>query len=311
MREKDETGTSAAAGSIKGSAVVHAVKALRTPSPRYRAAALQITVALLVVVSLASAQGPSISYEIAAQEAQWLHRTARIQVPELLDLAGDFGGYAGALREVTDPLGPGPDQLAGGVHTALFGALEPGAAASVEAFWRGSVGRKILWLRHGAATSTGHRGLPRSAREVAARTERDDPAARFALVSEIDALSLNTETTLAVADRLFQLIDAAAARITAAVGKEGEWAHSASEIRDHLRGPYRDQLRLEFLHRLRRLDVAELQALHAYARSAEGQAYFQARRAALEAGADAIVDAALPRAQELLDAELREAPIER
>ncbi|MEM8993449.1 MAG: hypothetical protein AAGF23_01530, partial [Acidobacteriota bacterium] len=178
------------------------------------------------------------------------------------------------------------------------------------AFWESPAGQKILWLRQEAASRSGRRGVARSAREIAARTARDDPE-RYARVLALDAASLETESTLSVGVALFMLIDDVALRIGSALGEDVEWAQSPSEIQDEFRGPYREQLQRELVYLTSRLTLDELDALLAYAQSPEGRAYFEARRAALTAAAEVIVDTLLPRVHASLDEGLREIEAER
>ncbi|MEM1180808.1 MAG: hypothetical protein AAGM22_20860 [Acidobacteriota bacterium] len=276
---------------------------------------LAVCVALLSVVAAPTPAGAQssdrpIADELIAREAAWLHGLARQQLPELLDMAGDFGGYGGVLFEVVEQIEPPPSELEGILRSTLFPSLDPAVAGAVAEFWGSQTGRKILWLRQEATTQSGRRGLARSVNDVAARIARDNPD-RYADVTAIDAASIETETTLAVTARLFQFVDAAANRIQGDLGDEAEWAQSPAEIRDHFRGPFREQLVREFVYRTSRLSAVEIADLHAFAHSDEGRAYFEARRAALEAGAAAIVDTLLPRAHGRLDGELREYARER
>ncbi|MEO1366783.1 MAG: hypothetical protein AAFX50_06370 [Acidobacteriota bacterium] len=259
----------------------------------------------------APAAAPASTVDVlTAREAEWLHGTARTLLHELIELSGDFDGYGGALWEVTDPVEPPPAELRSILRTELTAALDPAAAAAGIAFWESPVGQKILWLRREAASRSGRRGLARSAREIAERTARDDPE-RYAKVLAIDAASLDTESTLSVGAALFLLIDDVALRIESAIGEEVEWAQEPSEILDEFRGPYREGLQRELVYLTSRLSFDELDALLAYAQSPAGRAYFEARRAALTAAAEVIVDTLLPRVHASLDEELRQVEAER
>lgn len=262
-----------------------------------------VALATLLLPASLHAQS-SIPDQLVEREASHLHAEATELFPQLLELAGDFGGYGGVAWELSEHLEPSAEALRGPVREALSPGL---ATAEARAFWSSATGERLLWLRREAASRSGVRGLARSAREIADRTSTE----RLELLQAIDRAMLETQGAVQVGETLLDLVYAVADRVSAATGEEAEWAESPDEIRAFLRGQHRALEFRALVYLTSRLEEVELREMLDFAISDAGRSYFEARRAARLAAAGAIVEAMLPRLDERLDDELREYESER
>ena len=269
----------------------------------FKAPALAITLTLAVplaapIAAQSSPQPVTDTFsELVEREAESLHTEASQLFQELLEQAGDFGGYGGGAWEEAEHLQPLATELREPMHEALAAAF---SHADVDGFWRSATGGRLLWLR--SESAAGGRGIARSVRQVVERM----PAERLELVQAVDRAIAETQGSVAVGKTLLQLVHAMAERITSVAPDEAEWSESPQEIHAFLDGQFRDEKFREFAYLTSRLEDVELREILDFAGTDPGRAYFEARHAARLAGTAAIVAAMQPRLGARLEHELRE-----
>ena len=265
--------------------------------PKGLALAGMLLLAAPLAAQTTAAQTTDTLDELATREAESLHAEASRLFQELLEQAGDFGGYGGGAWEESEHLQPTATQLRESMREALAATF---SHADVESFWSSATGGRLLWLR--SESAAGGRGIARSVRYVVDRL----PAERLELVQSIDRATAETQGSVDVGQALLQLMHNMADRISSVAPDEAEWSESPQEIQAFLSGQFRDERFREFAYLTSRLEDVELREILDFAGTDPGRAYFEARHAARLAGAAAIVAAMQPRLDARLDQELRE-----
>ncbi|MEM9596168.1 MAG: hypothetical protein AAGD06_17995 [Acidobacteriota bacterium] len=240
--------------------------------------------------------------EAAEIEAQRLRPMCRQVLEELLEKGGDFGGYGAAAWSLLDELEPSAAEMGQLMEAELHSGLDPGALGATEAFLATEAGRKMLWLGRESVSTSGRRGLARSARDVVGQFSPE----RQERIRELDAALFESRTTADVAAVLFGIVQATADRVQAAVPEDAEWAEEPSDILRWIEEDLASATLQELGYRTSRFSDDELLEVLSFARSSAGQAYFAARYNASVSVAHTVVERLLPKLDQGLRDELWE-----
>ena len=248
-----------------------------------------VVLMLGVLGSVGGLQADGGVSEYARLDSERWYGFSQSTLMELNEMAGDFDGYASVAWELQENLQPSIEAVQSQAEADLS-SLEPQVVTVADAFFRGTVGSKVLFLMEQSKTLQGRRGYARSDKIFEQRLSD----ARRAKLDALNDVMFETRIGMDIAAALLKLPEAVAAQVSGVRGEDAEWAESPGEIHSWIEGQLAADLDLDFRYFLNRLDDGELDYFLEFAQSGAGIAFFEGRYHAALHGAHLVVETMLP-----------------